>query len=282
MRSALKIVPEPEFTRKNGQLSSRDLDSRVVETTPELKRTITRSEWERRSQIQSQWGTAPIFRDLTLDECDQVLAMAAQHQYAAREVIVQEGDAGGEVLVLGSGRVKVTQLSYTGDEVILHVKHSGDLISGLGMSEGETYSSTVRALESCQVLSWRRDEFDTLCKSSPTLQRNALQILHDALHILQECFCDLATLRVPSRLARTLVRLADQDGSGVESKPISFTCEELGQMAGTTLFTVSRLLSKWTEMGVIYPENRGIVIEDMEALLALADECTPTTEPVPR
>ena len=43
-------------------------------------------------------------------------------------------------------------------------------------------------------------------------------------------------------------------------------------MAGTTLFSVSRLLSKWTEMGLLYTENRGIVIEDIDRLLAIADE----------
>jgi hypothetical protein len=43
-------------------------------------------------------------------------------------------------------------------------------------------------------------------------------------------------------------------------------------MTGTTLFTVSRLLCKWTEMGLIYPENRGVVIKDVDGLLAIADE----------
>jgi len=82
----------------------------------------------------------------------------------------------------------------------------------------------------------------------------------------------MATLRVPSRLARTLVRLAEQDGCERQRTPITFTCEELGQMTGTTLFTVSRLLCKWTEMGLIYPENRGVVIKDVGGLLAIADE----------
>ena len=43
-------------------------------------------------------------------------------------------------------------------------------------------------------------------------------------------------------------------------------------MAGTTLFTVSRLLSRWTEMGPLYPESRGIVGEDQVGLHAIADD----------
>ena len=170
------------------------------------------------------------------------------------------------------GRVKVSQVSHTGDEVILRVQSTGDVIGGLGMCPDDTHSSTIRALEPCKVLSWRVEDFDRLCTSYPALQRNALQIMSNTLHLLQECFSEMATLRVPSRLARTLVRLAELEGCEGQNAPVTFTCEELGQMTGTTLFTVSRLLCKWTEKGLIYPENRGVVIKDVGGLLAIADE----------
>jgi CRP-like cAMP-binding protein len=171
-----------------------------------------------------------------------------------------------------SGRVKISQVSHTGEEVILRVRGTGDVLGGLGMRAGEVHASTIRALESCSVLSWQADQFEQLCVSSPVLQRNALQIVHDALRILQECFCEMATLKASSRLARTLVRLSEQNDCREQRIPITFTCEELGQMAGTTLFTVSRLLSKWAEMNLVYTENRALVLGDIEGLLAIADE----------
>jgi CRP-like cAMP-binding protein len=122
------------------------------------------------------------------------------------------------------------------------------------------------------VLSWKSDDFNRLCSQSPALQRNALQIMRDALQVLQDCFCELATLKVSSRLARTLLRLAAQDGYAGQNVAIEFTCEELGQMVGTTLFTVSRPLSKWAEMGQVDTENRGIVTEDIGKFLAIAEE----------
>ena len=200
-----------------------------------------------------------------------MVTAATQRRYMSREFIVQEGDEGGHVLLAASGSVKISQVSHTGDEVILRVARAGDVIAGLGMSAAKTYSSTARALKPSTILSWKTEDFDLLCAQSPTLQRNALQIMHDALQALQECFCDLATLKVASRLARTLLRLAEQGGSGTEDVPIAFTCEELGQMSGTTLFTVSRLLSRWTEMGLLYTGNRGIVIEDIAGIVEIAD-----------
>ena len=67
--------------------------------------------------------------------------------------------------------------------------------------------------------------------------------------------------------------IGGQEGGGNYNVHIPLTCEELGQMAGTTLFTVSRLLTKWAEMGLLHQQNRGIVIEDSVGLVAIADEC---------
>jgi CRP-like cAMP-binding protein len=272
MGNALRFATEADFRPLPRRLTSRDLSARLLESTPAIDDAVSRVAEEMHTrQTQSRWQLAPIFKDLSSGECVEIVSRAAQRQYASRQVIVQEGDEGGEVLMVASGRVKISQLSHTGDEVILRVKGAVNVIGGLGMWPGDTHSSTIRALEPCEVLSWKVEDFDRLCNRSRALHRNALQVMNDTLQILQECFCEMATLRVPSRLARTLVRLAEQDGEG-QNAPITFTCEELGQMTGTTLFTVSRLLCKWTEMGLIYPENRGVVIKDVEGLLAIADE----------
>jgi len=42
--------------------------------------------------------------------------------------------------------------------------------------------------------------------------------------------------------------------------------EELAQMTGTTLFTISRILSKWSEDGFIEPRRESVVIRDGQRL----------------
>jgi CRP-like cAMP-binding protein len=282
MGHTVEVFPHPACRQTYRRLRARDLNDRLLQSTPAVNHVVSRTASEMESrETQSWWQSAPIFRDLSRAECEQMFSTALRRQYEPRTVIVQEGDAGGQVLIASSGRVKISQVSHTGEEVILRIRGAGDVLGGLGMTAGEVHTSTIRALEACTVVSWPADEFEQLCASSPALQRNALQIMHDALQILQDCFCEMATLRASSRLARTLVRLAQQNGCGVERARITFTCEELGQMAGTTLFTVSRLLSKWAERGLVYAENREIVLEDIEELLAFADESPAAEKPLP-
>ena len=101
---------------------------------------------------------------------------------------------------------------------------------------------------------------------------NVTNILVARLHALQRRFCDLATERVPQRLARILISFANQDGKASAHKLlVGLSCEELSQMTGTTVFTVSRLLSQWNELGIIRTERRSVLVENLTDLIELAE-----------
>jgi CRP-like cAMP-binding protein len=50
---------------------------------------------------------------------------------------------------------------------------------------------------------------------------------------------------------------------------VSLSRGELAQMTGTTLFTVSRLLSAWEADGIVKPRREAVAICDVESLRAL-------------
>ena len=274
MGNALRVIPGLDLRQGYRCLISPDQDAGIPNPARVMEPAVSRTAAAiGEAEIENLLRSTPIFRNLPGTECREIISLAVERRYPNRQLIVHEGDERREVLLLVSGRVKISQISHTGEEVIFRIGRMGDIIGGLGMSAGELHCSTVRAMEPCHVLSWKAENFERLCSRSTTLQHNVVQIMKGALQVLQECFCELSTLKVSARLARTLLRLAEQEGGGTQRVHIPLTCEELGQMAGTTLFTVSRLLSKWAEVGLLYPENRGIVIEDPVGLLAIADEC---------
>ncbi len=275
--NALRVLPEADLCRNYTRLRSQDLYDRVLQITP-AKDGCGADAAALNDQIETQnvIRSAPIFRNISSGECQEIISTACARHYESRERIVHEGDRRGETMVLVSGRVKISQISHTGDEVILRISGTGDIIGGLGLAPRATHPSTISAMEPCKALSWKTEDFDRFCSRSTALQQNLVEIMSNMLRHMQDCFCDLATLKVSSRLARTLLRLAQQQGPESAHISIPFTCEELGQMAGTTLFTVSRLLRKWTEMGLLYSERRAIVIEDLAGLRAIANDCAQT------
>jgi CRP-like cAMP-binding protein len=89
---------------------------------------------------------------------------------------------------------------------------------------------------------------------------------------LEQRFREISTERVASRLSREIVRLLAQVGRVVNGTvEIALSREELAQLTGTTLFTVSRLLSDWDERGIVSTRREAVSVNDLHALQQLAE-----------
>jgi len=86
------------------------------------------------------------------------------------------------------------------------------------------------------------------------------------------------TERVERRVARALLRLVHDSGrrvdGGVEiTFPISR--QDVAEMTGTTLYTVSRLMSAWEDQGIVRSGRQRIVLTKPHALVAIAEDLPP-------
>ncbi len=216
---------------------------------------------------------ASLFGDLSGDECAEVASIAQTRSLERGQMLFREGEPLQHVSLLASGRLKVTQLGPSGQQVILRLKVAGDVVSERGLAAGSLHSSTAQALEPSRVLLWHRSSFESLCDRFPSIRRHIAHLLADRLQQLEERFRELATEQVEPRLARTLVRLLQRVGNSVQDGAVSIglSREELAQLAGTTLFTVSRLLSDWDSKGVVRAVRGAVLIRDQRRLLEIAE-----------
>jgi CRP-like cAMP-binding protein len=217
--------------------------------------------------------TAPLFHGLSLQECSEIANAAQEQRFSDQQIIFGEDDPVRHVFVIANGWVKITQLSEVGKEVILRVDGPGALIDGLGTLI-PIYTSTARAIAACRVLAWGVGVFDVFARRFPGIPRNAVGIMSGRLKMLEERFCDVTTKRVSQRLARVLIRLAEQSPLR-KPEPIGLSREELAQMTGTTLFTVSRVLRDWAEQDIVQVDRKAIVVEQLPRLIQLADDACP-------
>ena len=86
-------------------------------------------------------------------------------------------------------------------------------------------------------------------------------------------FREISTEKVASRLCSLLVRLAKQVGTKTEGHThIYLSRQELAQLTGTTLFTVSRLLCRWETQGIVSAPREAVRIHDLPALQELSQQ----------
>jgi len=215
-----------------------------------------------------------LFRDLSTSQCREISSAGQERTFSQDESIISEGDAMRLVSLVTAGHAKTVRHSAVGKLVILHVLGPGDVLDGVGHGLGSTHSAGAYAMEHCRILSWELAEFESLSRRFPVLLRNSMRILTQRMRTLEWRVHEFATERVPQRLARVLLRLIAESGGSVASAPVELSCEELAQMAGTTLFTVSRLLCEWAAQGIIRPERNAILFENLPGLIAVATQDT--------
>jgi CRP-like cAMP-binding protein len=177
------------------------------------------------------------------------------------------------VILLTSGVAKTVQFTESGTEVILGLRGPGEVVGTVGLRPQDRHCSTALALASSTVLVWDAAVFETFYQRSMYLRRNITHILCQQLHELEERYREIATEKVAARLSLQLVRLIHQVGRRVDGGiEIRLSREELAQLTGTTLFTVSRLLSEWNQKGIVRTRREAVSVQNFEALAQLAEE----------
>ncbi len=219
-----------------------------------------------------------LFQGLSAGECTAVCSRAEVRHYLRGEKLFRRGDPVCSIALLLSGRVKIMQIGPDGSEVILGLSLGGDVVGCVGAKPSSVHASTAEAVEPSQALVWDARVLEGLAQHIPTLQRNAVRLLLDRLETIEERFRELATEQVASRLARMVLRLMEQIGHRENgSVRIAISREDLAQMTGTTLFTVSRLLSEWEERGIVGARRQAVLILDPAGLTDIIETCAAST-----
>ena len=202
--------------------------------------------------------------------CKEVISVAHERKFESAHAIFCRGDSVRQVLLLTSGCVKLLQVGANGHEVMLRLSGPGELI-GIAESHIRTHNSTARAQQPCTALAWDISTFEALFERHAFLRRNMLAMLIHHLNDMHERFREISTERVAARLSSQIIRMRHQVGRQVNGEiEISISREELAQLTGTTLFTVSRLLSDWDRQGIVEARREVVLVRNLRALADLS------------
>jgi CRP/FNR family transcriptional regulator, nitrogen oxide reductase regulator len=224
-------------------------------------------------------SSSPFFRGLAADELQAALQMAQRRSLPRGSYFFHQGEPASTFYILLAGRVRLTQLSPEGHQVILHLATPGEGIGIIVALSNMPYPVAAEVVEDATVLAWDAETTNRLLEHYPRLAVNGLRLVARRFGELQERYRELATERVERRVARALLRLARQMGKRVEGGVLIdmiLSRQDLAEMTGTTLYTVSRILSGWEQQGLVESGRERVTIRLPHGLVAIAEDLPPT------
>ena len=219
-------------------------------------------------------SSLPAFSGLAGEDMDAILSRARSSRFAKdSEIFAQEEEAKSFFLLL-SGHIRVVRTSAEGHQVVARYINEGELF-GIAVAMGKTtYPATAVAAVDCVVLSWPNSAWADLQARFPAFGANAYRTIGARLQETQTQVMEMSTQQVEQRIAHALLRLVSQSGrktdDGIEID-FPITRQDIAEMTGTTLHTVSRLLSAREDEGIVRGGRQKVTVKDPHALMLVAE-----------
>ncbi len=215
----------------------------------------------------------PFFAALTPDQLRIIAQGMSRVTLEPGENLFLQGDAAARFFLLLDGRLKVTQLTEDGQQFIVRIVHPGELC-GFGPAIGRTtFPGSAEAIVPSHLLAWPRARWEPLIAAAPALAVSAIQAVGRKLDEAHTRLREMSTEDAGRRVAHLLLRLARQatPGTGPVEIPFPLTRQDLADMSGNTLHTVSRIMAAWEAGGILLRARRRVIIADLAGLAAIAE-----------
>ncbi len=175
------------------------------------------------------------------------------------QLIYLQGTEAQEFYYILSGSVRCFISSAEGDERILTLHHSGDLIGEASFFDRQPRVSSAVAVTKCALVGVDRRRLEEVFARHPDLAVSMLEYLAHTVRLLS-AHVDGAFLRADQRVARYLLSLSPVSGG------LRCTHEEIGSSVGVSRVTVSRVLGEFERQGLLETGYRTIRILNQSAL----------------
>lgn len=228
---------------------------------------------------QSLLSPLPPFSQLSRAQIKTILSQATSRRYDKGVSIFEEAAVAQRFYLLLDGTIRVVKTTPAGDQVTsLHIP-AGQLF-GISQALGrDTYPATAMAASEVLALSWPTSLWHSFVAQYPGFATETYKTIGERVNEMNTRIVEMSTQHVEQRIARALLRLVNQSGRPIEiGTEISFpiTRKDVSELTGTTLQTVSRLLSAWEKAGLVNSKRKKIVVCDPQRLAILGD-ATPGT-----
>jgi CRP-like cAMP-binding protein len=228
------------------------------------------------SQSNLKWELKrlPLFASFAEEDLEHLTQCGSSRVFKAREMIFHEGDPGGSMYVVLSGRVKVSAFSADGREVVLNFAGPGDVLGEITLLDGGPRTASAVPIETTRLFHLARNDVLPILQRSPAAALHIISVLCERLRATNRMVEDTIFLGAAPRLARAILRLVELHGHADGSTwrlDMRLPQSTLGAHVGLMRESVNRQMRAWQEGGVLRSDEDGLVILRRSVLEEVAE-----------
>lgn len=214
----------------------------------------------------------PHFRALSRELVERIASATTERTLEADQTLFAEGDPARAFFAIVEGRVRVYRIAPDGREQVLHHLHAGQTFAEAALLSMGRYPANAKALTPTRVLEIGGQAFVSMLRDEPGVSSAMVSSLCMWLIKLAERVEELSIASAPARLAHYLLRLPTRSGAASTEIELPMAKKDLAAHLAITPETLSRLLRRWHDTGVIESRPKSVVVLEPRVLIGIADQ----------
>ena len=222
-------------------------------------------------EVAATLAALPHFRELSPDVLQRVVAVSSELRLATDETLFRAGQKCDAFFVVREGLVRVYRLAPDGRQQVVHHVGPGRSFAEAALFHHGIFPANAAAAEPSRVIRIDGAGFLRLLADERALAGSMVGSLCGWLHTLLDRIEVLTLISAGSRLATYLLRLPARDVGGELRVALPLPKKGLAAELSITPETLSRLLARWRDRGLVRVDGAEIALLDVRTLQTLAD-----------
>ncbi|MFP6630692.1 MAG: Crp/Fnr family transcriptional regulator [Myxococcota bacterium] len=217
-----------------------------------------------------------LFSEMSDETLARIAGLVQSTSVRAREELFHRGDDGSQLYILVRGRMKVVASSAdSGEDLVLNLIGPGEVVGELAILTGSQRTATIEAVDVCELLVLDRRSLFAALSEDASASLSLARVLAERLEHLSDNLADLKFTKLPQRLAKRLLDLAEVHGEeredGVRIK-LRLSQGEWGNVVGATRESINKQLGSWKKAGIVETERGFLVVKKPDELRRIAGQ----------
>ena len=216
-----------------------------------------------------------IFENLPDEHLRRIAPLVTLQSFPAKQVIYVPSDPGSKLYAVHTGKVKLTQVSYEGKELVFCVLGRGDVFGELCLFDEGPHSTLATALEDCEIFTIKCSDLAKFMAEDPVMVTALGKHVGERIRALEKKLSDFVFKDVAQRLASLILDLtydyAEKLPSGEQVIEMKITHQDLAGLIGSTRETTTTTLNQLRDKGLIDFQRGRIIVRDIEVLEQMAN-----------